>query len=149
MVQRETFKDITIGSRKFRLNKFDALTGSYIVYTLLTQILPMGLDEKVEGLAGQDRSSLPTMSKDSFISLMRDCLKVCSEIKMVNNIVAPVPIMLGDGRWAVPDLETDTVTVMLLTVQALGFNVTDFFTENALEEMKASFSELNLSNVKM
>ena len=151
MANRETYKDIQIGGRAWRINKFDALTGSYVVYTLLTQVLPMGMESKVSGLAEQsnDRASLPVMNKETFISLMQDCLKVCSEIKMVNNIVAPVSVLMADGRFGVADLEHDTVTVMLLTVQTLGYNVSDFFSENALDEIKKSFSELNLSNVSI
>jgi len=33
--KRIDYKDITIGTRKFRLNKFDALTGSYMLLQYL------------------------------------------------------------------------------------------------------------------
>lgn len=144
---RETTKQIEIGDRKFIIGKFDALTGSYIIYTLLTQILPMGLGKSIEGLPENDgNTSLPTISKEQFSEIQKDCLKCCSEIQPVGGQVIPVPVMLKDGRWGVENLEQDALTVTLLTVQVLGFNVQSFFDGNALETLKQSFTQLNSSN---
>jgi hypothetical protein len=144
---RETTKQIEIGDRKFIIGKFDALTGSYIIYTLLTQILPMGLGKSIEGLPeNEGNTSLPTISKEQFSEIQKDCLKCCSEIQPVGGQVIPVPVMLKDGRWGVENLEQDALTVTLLTVQVLGFNVQSFFDGNALETLKQSFTQLNSSN---
>lgn len=152
---RETTKQIEIGDRKFIIGKFDALTGSYIIYTLLTQILPMGLGKSIEGLPENEgntslptisNTSLPTISKEQFSEIQKDCLKCCSEIQPVGGQVIPVPVMLKDGRWGVENLEQDALTVTLLTVQVLGFNVQSFFDGNALETLKQSFTQLNSSN---
>lgn len=89
---RELFKDVEINGRKFRVSKFDALTGSYIIYSLLTQILPMGLGAQIEGLEADP--SLPPMSKDKFMEIQKDCLKKCAEIKMVGDSVVPIPILM-------------------------------------------------------
>jgi hypothetical protein len=146
---KELYKDVTIGNRKWRVGRFDALTGAYVAYKLLTQILPMGLEGKIPGLTEQSeaRENLPQMTKADFTSLMKDCLRVCSELKMLNNVIAPVGVLMSDGRWAVADLEHDTLTVMLLTIHTLGFNISDFFSEDTLEDVKNSISMLNLSNV--
>lgn len=133
---RETFKDVTISNRKFRLNKFDALTGSFVIYTLLTQILPMGLGKKIEGLESQDKSNLPVMTRERFTELQIICLKACSEIKPAGNSIVPVPIMMADGRWGVEDLENDAPLVVALTVQILGYNAQSFFGENTLNMFK-------------
>jgi hypothetical protein len=161
---RETSKVVEIGDRKFQIGKFDALTGSYVIYTLLTQILPMGLGAKIEGLPTNSNSKppegdnnqsdmgflkdlkIPLMSKETFVELQKDCLRVCSEIKPTGDIVAPMPVLMADGRWGVEDLQKDAPTVMALTIQVLGYNVQDFFGGNALENFKESISKLNSSN---
>lgn len=148
---RETFKDVDISigegkSRKFRLSKFDALTGSYVIYTLLTQILPMGLDSQL-GNVPKIGSSLPVMSKEKFFEIQKDCLAHCAEIQSIGSVVTPMPVIMKDGRWGISDLEHDAPLVMALTVQVLGYNVQSFFEENTLEIFKGSFPQLNLSDV--
>lgn len=144
---RETFKDIEVGNRKFRIQKFDALTGSYIVYTVLTQVLPMGLGKQIEGLEdSQANKNLPPMPKEQFMEIQKDCLKCCSEIRPEGNVVLPIQVMLPDGRWGVEDIKNDAPLAFMLTVQVLGYNVQSFFEENALEMFQKSFSQLTSSN---
>jgi hypothetical protein len=147
---KETFKDIEIGGRNFRINKFDALTGSYIMYTLLTQILPMGLGKKIEGLADVAPEgsgvSIPAMSKETFTGLQKDCLQACSEVRSVGGVFLPVQVLMKDGRWGVEDLENDAPMAMMLTIQALGYNAQSFFEGNVLETFKNSFTQLNSPN---
>jgi len=138
---RETYKDINVGNRTFRIHKFDALTGSYVIYTVLTQLLPMGLGNQIEGLEGN--RELPAMSKEKFSEIQKDCLKICEEIVPAGNSIAPVKVLLSDGRWGIPDLENDVATVMVLTIHALGYNVKSFFEGNVLEEFKSSMSQLS------
>lgn len=148
-MKRESFKDIDIGNRKFRVHKFDALTGSYVIYTVLTQVLPMGLGNQIEELADNAKDSIksmPIMPKEQFMELQRDCLRACSEIIMTGNTVAPIPILMSDGRWGVEDLSHDAALAMMLTIQVLGYNVKSFFDENVLETFKDSIAQLNMSN---
>jgi hypothetical protein len=145
---RETFKDIEVGERKFRISKFDALTGSYIIYTLLTEILPMGIGSKIDGLEKENvNKNLPQMTKEKFTEIQKDCLKCCSEIRPEGNVVLPVPIMLKDGRWGVDDIQNDAPLAMLLTIHVLGYNAQSFFQGNALEMFQQSTAQFNLSNV--
>jgi hypothetical protein len=144
---RETFKDVDVRGRKFRINKFDALTGSYVIYTVLTQVLPMGMGKKVAGL--EESSNLPAMTKEKFRELQMDCLRVCSEIKPAGNSIVPVPVLMADGRWGIEDLENDSTMVMALTIQALGYNVQSFFEGDALTLFKDMFQSLNASDAKM
>jgi len=144
---RETFKDVEISNRKFRIHKFDALTGSYIVYTVMTKILPMGLGKQVEGLEDSQNKNLPTMTKDEFIEIQKDCLRACSEIRPEGDVVLPIPVMLADGRWGVEDIKNDAPLALILTTQVLGYNLQSFFDENTLEMFQKSFSQLNLPNV--
>jgi len=141
MSKRETDKIITIGKRKFKVEKFDALTGSYIVFTLMEKLLPMGMEAKA-GLENmpQNRQSL---SRGEFLQLQRDCLGVVSEILPAG----PRPVIAENGQWGIADLERNTQLVILLTIHALAFNVADFFGGEGLQELKASLVSIFPANM--
>ena len=139
-MNRETYKDITISERNFRIKKFDALTGSYIAYSLMAETLPMGVG-KLIGLPEQ-KSEIKKMSKQDFRDLQMDCLKVCSE-KLTGGMQ---PIFDEGGNWAVIGLESDAVTVLALTIQALIFNVKSFFTESLLTSLSGAMSDMTQQN---
>ena len=144
--KREAFKDIEIGGRKWRIGRFDAMTGSYITMLVLMQMLPMGMDEQIGmGSLGKGRS---LMDKQTFFDVQADCLKVCSELQSIGDSVAPIPVMLSDGRWGVAGVEEDMPTILALTVHTLIFNISDFFQEGALNDLTKTFSGLNPSNAK-
>lgn len=125
---REDFKAVEISGRKWKIKKFDALTGSYVAYQLLMQALPMsGLSSVLGGLP-KDR---PLMAREDFLALQRDCLGLCFEMTTLNGVPVDMPALMQDGRWAVDGLEHDTATVMALTVHALSFNVSSFFEQMA------------------
>jgi hypothetical protein len=145
MPKREMFKDVEVGGRKWRINRFDALTGSYIATLLLLQILPMGMGGQV-GSDSPSNKGKSLMDKDTFRDLQMECLKIVSEIKLVGSVEAPVPLMLPDGRWGVEDVDTDTSTILSLMVNALIFNVSDFFQEAALKDLTGTLQGLSQFN---
>ena len=147
MEKREEYRDIELGGKKWRIGRFDALTGSYITTKILMQALPF-IDEQVTGgVLSSKRSS--SMSKTDFFEIQTDCLKVCSQLQMVGAIETPVPVMLPDGRWGVGDgINTDMTTVIGLTAHVLIFNITDFFQGNTLNDLMAGFKGLSLFSVK-
>lgn len=123
---REEFKMVDVGGRSFKIKKFDALTGSYIAYQLMSHLLPIMSKGKgdIQALLS---SGIPIMPRDTFLELQKDCINVCSEVTVLNGVPVDLPLMMADGRWAVDGLATDTVTVMTLTIQTLVFNVSSFF----------------------
>jgi hypothetical protein len=144
--KREAFKDVDLGGRKWRIGRFDAMTGSYITMLVLMQMLPMGMDEQIGvGSIGKGRS---LMDKKTFFDVQADCLKICSELQQVGESVAPIPVMLDDGRWGVGGIEDDMPTILALTIQTLIFNISDFFQEGALNDLTKTFSGLSQSNAK-
>jgi hypothetical protein len=144
--KREPHKDVAVGGRKWRIGRFDALTGSYITTLLLMQMLPMGLDEQV-GLGGMVKGK-SLMDKATFLDVQKECLRICYELQPVGGMDAPIPVLLSDDRWGVADIEDDVVTILSLTIHALIFNVSDFFQEDALKDLGQTFSGLNLFNAK-
>lgn len=142
---KELFKDIDVGKRRFRISKFDALTGSYIMYTLLTQMLPMGLGKRIPGLENFAIESA-SMSKEKFMEIQRDCLRACSEVVPVEGQVTLMPLLMVDGRWGVAGVENDAPLILNLTVQVLVYNAKSFFEGDALEMFENTFSQLSSPN---
>lgn len=144
MKGKEKYKDLEINGSWYRVEKFDAKTGSYVVYKLLAQVLPIlpMLTKEVDADAFRNQlpSVLTKLSREEFDELQTACLKVCSRLE--GNSKLPMPIVTDDGRMAIEELNDDTVTIMLLTVQAIAFNVTSFFDENTLKGF------LSLTNTK-
>lgn len=151
MEKRETTKVVELGGRKWQIEKFDALTGCFIAYKLLTQLVGSGVDEQ---LAAQmpGLPSLPkgrtVMGKAEFMELQRDCLSVVKELKDVGGVPAPVPVLLANGGWGVEGLADNTMLVMTLTIHALVFNVSSFFDAAALKELTGSIAGMSLFNAR-
>lgn len=135
-MKRETYKIFEFDERKFRIGKFDAMTGSYIAYQLMGQFLPMGL--KLDGIPSAPAGS-KTMSKSEFIELQTECLKVCEEMLPAG----PAPIINENGSWGIEDIKNDAKTALALTVQSLMWNVADFFDENLLQALATGFVSMN------
>lgn len=135
-VKREIVKPFDYNERNFRIRKFDAMTGSYIAFKLMSEIIPvvgLGKELGIEPSAGAKM-----MSKKDFFELQSDCLKICDELLEAG----PIPVMNEDGSWGVIGLEKDTKTVLALSIQALMFNVKDFFDGSLLTSLAGA---LNLS----
>lgn len=152
MAKREKSKDVVLNDRKFRINKFDAQTGSYIIYQLFTNFIPMlgslkldklSLDMKPEELGSILPKALPMLPKDQFFKLQQDCLEVCYEITDVGGVETPVKVIMVDGRFGVEDLEDDVFAVMALMIHSLIFNVSGFFGESGLKGLGETFKGLS------
>ena len=140
MSKRETEKIITIGDRKFKIEKFDALTGSYIAFTLAEKFLPMGLEAKA-GLMNMPKGR-ELLSREEFTQLQKDCLSVVSEILPAG----ARPVIAENGHWGVNDIAKDTRLVLLLTIHALAFNIAGFFGGEGLKELKAGLADIFPAN---
>lgn len=141
-MKRETTKDIELNGRKFRIKKFDALTGSYIAFQLLTVMLPGGMDKQIGNLP----EGRPAMSKKDFIAIQKDCLSVVQEIVKKENAEFPLNVILESGAWGVEGLADDTITVLSLTIHALIHNVAGFFDGNALKDLTKSLTGSSLAD---
>lgn len=137
--KRETKKIVKVQGREFEIRAFDAMTGSYIAFTILQKVLPFG-DGEVTG------DGLPKgremMSKKEFIALQRDCLSVVGEVLPAR--VAPV--LNPNGSWGVADMADNTALVLTLTIQALIFNISGFFAGDGLKDLQEGLATLIPSN---
>ena len=138
-MKREEYKDVDISDRKWRIEKFDALTGSYIAFTIMTKMLPVmsGIksDDAQAAAMGLMQSKV-NMTKEEFISFQKDCLSVCSEVQTLpNGQQIPMPVLSASGSFGPAGLDKDVITVLALTVHSIMFNVSGFFDGNALSSV--------------
>jgi hypothetical protein len=155
MPVRETERVIALSSRRWKIKKFDALTGSYIALKMMSKIsnIAIGIasgaitDQAV--IAMSIANEIGTLTKQEFIEIQSECLHVCNEVVAVGGRDADIPLRLSDGRWGVPGMEDDALLVMTLVSHALLFNLTSFFDGNALKDSKESFNGLSLFDAKI
>ncbi len=149
-MKRETKKIVELQGRKFEIRSFDAFTGSYIAFTLLEKMLPMGMEAKVMNAVKADGGdaavSLPSraiMSKADFIAFQRDVLSVVGEVLPGRT----APIINENGSWGVEDIADNAMLVIMLTIHALVFNIAVFFGGDGLMELKAGLQDLSFANI--
>lgn len=147
-MSRAEFKEFEVGERKFQVKRFDALTGSYIAFTLFEKILPviMGNKDKFLGTKTPDASAdsfaemLPStlfkMSREDFTALQKDCLKVCYEVLPAGL----TPVIGANGRWGIIGVDTDTGLILRLTIEALLFSLLGFFNDGGLSSLVTSLN---------
>ncbi len=160
--KRQDSKTIEINGRKFVLHKFDALTGSYVLFKLVGILAPIfkdmdvkkakgklqGLDQnenkdmKEEEITGSDIANILTeitkLPKEDFDYIQRNCLMVTNEIYDETSQVSP-PVLNEYGTWGTMGI--DTPLILNLTVQSLMFNVSGFFGEI---DLNSSLAALNI-----
>lgn len=126
------YKDIEISERKFRLNKMDAQTGSYMLFKVMGIIGPIFKRMKVEDLENftADKlniadviEALCSLSEKDFRYIQENCLKIVEEILPAG----PARILDKYGNYGVLNIEFNTGLIMALTVHSLIFNVQGFF----------------------
>ncbi|WP_297428642.1 phage tail assembly chaperone [Clostridium sp.] len=127
-----TYKDIEINGRKFRLNKMDARTGSYMLFKLmkiLTPIFKNVSEESIKDKSIEDLNltelaeSLFDLKKEEFEFIQDSALKVVDEIYPAG----PERVFKEEGNWGSADIQFDIGLAMNLTIQSLVFNMQDFF----------------------
>lgn len=154
---KEKLVEIEVEGKKrtFLVKKFDARTGSYVIYTVLNRLLPSILEfaqpearQKLEGgthavteMATKVLSS-STLSEAEFLDLQNKCLRVCYEVLPAGN----TPVINTTGQYGVIGLEDDLVTVFRLTLEALVFNLRGFFTGGGLTQAFQSLQGMKSAN---
>lgn len=150
---REKSKVIEIMDRKFEIKKFDAYTGGYIIFQLFEKFLPSGMEKKIPAGAGKNIAGvLPqnrtAMTKAEFRSFMQDCLSAAGEVLPART----APIINDNGSFGVEDVGDNAMLAILLCINVLTYNVSDFFVADGLKELKKALSSLpgiSRANIKI
>lgn len=140
------YKDVEINDRTFRIKKFDARTGSFMIFKITKMLAPIvknldlaKLKDVKEAsdvdLGAFDLSGIMTelgnLSEDDFTYIQDKCLQVCSEVLPAGL----TPVIDKNGFFGASDLEEDTMTVLALTAHAIIFNVHGFFQGSPLQKL--------------
>ncbi|MBY6965327.1 phage tail assembly chaperone [Clostridium botulinum] len=149
----ETCKDIEINERKFRLNKMDARTGSFMLFKLMKILTPIFKNIKVdntEDISLDDinltdlMSSIFDLQEDEFRYIQDNCLRVVEEILPAG----PAKVLDKYGNFGIMNIELDTSLLTNLTIQSLVFNVKGFFDGSPLTSITQKLTT-SLQNLKM
>lgn len=129
MLKQKT-KVIEAGGVKYRLGKMDARSASYLAMKAAAVIAPAL--STVKGMNKQDAitaaaNALPSMPREEFDEIQTMLLRTVVKLVETNGVDMPVPVIKADGSFIDEDLCYDAPTVMQLSVQALMFNIGDFF----------------------
>lgn len=129
MLKQKT-KVIEAGGVKYRLGKMDARSASYLAMKAAAVIAPAL--STVKGMNKQDAitaaaNALPSMPREEFDEIQTMLLRTVVKLVETNGVDMPVPVIKADGSFTDEDLFYDAPTVMQLSVQALIFNIGDFF----------------------
>lgn len=122
-MNRITEKRIKIGEREFMLRKFDPLFGVYLAAQTFSGI--MGQKNKMEALV----KSILAKSEEDFHKLQCSVLKYCYEV------LAAGPVRVIDENENIAIADVDAPLALNLFIQTLMFSMTDFFTEEAMENL--------------
>ena len=129
-------EDIEVNGKKYRLQKMDARTGSYLAAKLAVFALP--LMNKEQKLNAEDFGKLlSVMDFKEFVELQNTVLRTV--LKIVETSTGDeMPELLLDKANIITDedLAYDTASLIQLTVRALIFNIGSFFGEKGLGVMK-------------
>ncbi|MGG3884354.1 phage tail assembly chaperone [Brevibacillus panacihumi] len=139
------YKDVEINGRKFRVKKFSARVGSFMILKLTTILAPLFKNVKinVKALNTPDGNpiddfnlvgfmeTLGSISEQDFTYIQDACLRVCYELLPAGE----TQVLDNSGNFGVANIEDDTVAVMTLMAHALMFNLSGFFAESGLGSM--------------
>jgi hypothetical protein len=154
----QSYKDVEINERTFRIKKFDARTGSFMVFKITKILAPIVKNLNLNKLKDVKEASdveldafnlsgimteLGNLSEDDFTYIQDKCLKVCSEV--LPGGLAPV-VDPQTGFFGVSDLEEDTMTVLALTAHAIIFNLQGFFQGSPLQKLFPGISTTSLQS---
>ena len=133
-------KEIEINGRKFRLNKMDARTGSYMLFKLIKILTPIYKNIKIDNIEELNlddinltelMSSIFDLPEEEFRYIQDNCLRVVEEILPAG----PAKVFDKYGNYGVLDIEFNTGLLMDLTIQSLIFNVQGFFEGSPLSSI--------------
>lgn len=136
MEKRDTKIILKILGNTYKIEKYTAWIGAFIVFKLINKALPSlfagGDIEALQALQNQ-------MSKKEFIEFLKDVLSVVS----IKKDAGFFPILDEMGNLQI-ELQNDTITILLLAIHSIKFNSSDFFLENVQKSLQEGLQGFSL-----
>lgn len=146
-MDKNVIKETVLGVTTFRIRKFDASTGSWLLMSLMGEMQKAISDlPTVEGIAESTEASeesaaigaiqflLMNLDEEKFAKIQSKALEVCDEQKIMGEREVWLPVLTGK-RISSPDLQNDIETILSLTSQSLFANLSPFFSKNGLSKI--------------
>lgn len=145
-MDRNVIKEVQIAAYTFRIRKFDASTGSWLLMSLMGEMqkaisdLPTsaGDGEQAPSTGSEESAAigaiqflLMNLDEEKFARVQTKALAVCDEQKLFGEKEAWIPVLTG-ARISNFDLQTDISTILSLTSQSLFANLSPFFSKSGL-----------------
>ena len=131
-LKRETTTTYETNGRTFEIRSYDPMEGNYILYQIVSFVLPFGIGKMLSSKVGGSEmiptsatSEMKTMSKEDFINLQRDILRNVYEVYPSGE---SSPVVRDNGSYGIMDF-TIKLSINLI-VASLAFNFKDFFIES-------------------
>lgn len=88
--------------------------------------------------SGAIQNMLMNLDEELFIKVQKHALSVCSRFDAIGDKEILLPVLMANGKIAIPDLQTNIQVVSALTSQSLFANLSPFFLEEGFKDMKQS-----------
>lgn len=155
----EKYKDVTVKGQDYRIGKFTAIDGAFIVPKAAGMLAPIvgplfesvdltkfikapeDIDFKGLNLAAI-LGPLSSLKEEDFKYLLDKCLKVC-QAKMPSGYV---PVVYDNGSFSVAELEEDSSSILALMVHALIHNLAGFFSGSPLTGLLSGIPGISSQN---
>jgi len=148
-MDRNVIKEVQIGAYTFRIRKFDASTGSWLLMSLMGEMQKAISDmptttsdsESAPSTASEENAAigaiqflLMNLDEEKFVRVQSKALEVCDEQKMMNDREVWLPFLTGK-RISNPEFQNDISTTLSLTSQSLFANLSPFFSKSGLSSV--------------
>lgn len=154
-------KIVEIAGTRYQVRKLAPDVGSYILGHAISAVAAKAASkggEAPQKPAGAAETETAAMSESTAEDLVRavalasfsgldfethkfvqqKCLGVCSRMEGPDGQEVPMPIVSDSGQWAIPEIRDDMTLVMRLEIEAMVFNLTDFFAGGGLNVLAGS-----------
>lgn len=157
-MKNEVLKEPTIGGKTYQISKMSSETGSFLLFKLIdslrkimqaetgdqvnqpeVELTPEEKKTAIEAAAsGAIQNMLMNLDEELFIKVQKHALSVCSRFDAIGDKEILLPVLMANGKIAIPDLQTNIQVVSALTSQSLFANLSPFFLEEGFKDMKQS-----------
>lgn len=147
-------KVVEVSGTSYQLRKMAPDVGSYILMRMIAAGINAGGDQNnppSNAEATENPIPVPTgeelvravafaaflrgLDYETHSFVQKACLATCSRLEDSSGSALPMPIVNDAGVWAIPEIRDDISLVMRLEVEALVFNLTDFFEAGGLNAL--------------
>lgn len=143
-------KDVTIGAFDYRVGQMKAADGSWIYSLFVKRYREFRIAQMQESPTTTEETpasdspapAMPTpevgfrmsaeflieqLSRAELAEVQAMCLESCGRYNDASGTAKSYPILMSDGRYAIPELERDGPTVLELTKESIAFNIAPYF----------------------